>query len=64
MHIFLFVAEAFRQQRLRAWQPILRPRKFIPFIFLLALIFVPFGALLIAAAANVRIKQAEPRIAH
>ncbi|CAH6723744.1 probable phospholipid translocase non-catalytic subunit CRF1 [[Candida] jaroonii] len=34
---------AFRQQRLKAWQPIMTPKSVIPFLFILAIIFAPLG---------------------
>lgn len=34
---------AFRQQRLKAWQPIMTPKTVIPFLFILACIFGPLG---------------------
>lgn len=37
---------AFRQQRLKSWQPILTPKSVIPMFFFLSLIFSPIGVLL------------------
>lgn len=37
---------AFKQQRLKAWQPILTPRTVLPTLFLLGLVFAPIGAIL------------------
>ncbi|GMM30419.1 hypothetical protein DAMA08_031640 [Martiniozyma asiatica (nom. inval.)] len=34
---------AFRQQRLKAWQPILTPRVVIPMMIIMAIIFIPIG---------------------
>lgn len=34
---------AFRQQRLKSWQPVLTPKIVIPFLLLLAVIFIPIG---------------------
>lgn len=34
---------AFRQQRLKAWQPILTPKTVIPLLFVLAAVFAPLG---------------------
>lgn len=44
---------AFRQQRLKAWQPILTPKTVIPFLFLLAAIFAPLGVAIIYYTYNV-----------
>lgn len=44
---------AFRQQRLKAWQPILTPKTVIPLLFLMAAVFAPLGAVLIWATYNV-----------
>lgn len=44
---------AFRQQRLKAWQPILTPKSVIPLLFLLALIFAPLGIAIIHTTYNV-----------
>ncbi|CAO3644477.1 unnamed protein product [Cunninghamella blakesleeana] len=37
---------AFRQQQLRAWQPVLRPSVFIPGLFIIGVLFLPIGGLL------------------
>lgn len=37
---------AFKQQRLKAWQPILTPRTVLPTLFIIGLIFAPIGAVL------------------
>lgn len=44
---------AFRQQRLKAWQPILTPKTVIPLLFLLALIFAPLGIAIVNTTYNV-----------
>ncbi|KZT61277.1 Lem3/Cdc50 [Calocera cornea HHB12733] len=38
---------AFKQQRLKAWQPILTPRTVLPTLFIIGLIFAPIGGLLV-----------------
>lgn len=45
---------AFRQQRLKAWQPILTPKTVIPLLFLVAAIFAPLGIALIYGTYNVQ----------
>lgn len=45
---------AFRQQRLKAWQPILTPRTVLPLFFGVAAIFALFGGLLIWASDQVQ----------
>lgn len=45
---------AFRQQRLKAWQPIMTPKSVIPFLFLLALIFGPLGIGILHATTQVQ----------
>lgn len=44
---------AFRQQRLKAWQPILTPKSVIPLLFLLAVVFAPLGVVLIYETYNI-----------
>ncbi|KAL9097844.1 MAG: hypothetical protein Q9165_000170 [Trypethelium subeluteriae] len=44
---------AFRQQRLRAWQPILTPKTVLPIFFAVGIIFAPLGGLLLWASAKV-----------
>ncbi|KAK8179375.1 CDC50 family protein-like protein [Phyllosticta citribraziliensis] len=44
---------AFRQQRLKAWQPILTPKTVLPLFFVVGIIFAPIGGLLIWASAQV-----------
>ncbi|KAK0524768.1 alkylphosphocholine resistance protein lem3 [Tilletia horrida] len=45
---------AFRQQRIRAWQPILTPRSVLPTLFLVGLICAPIGAVLYYYSLQVR----------
>ncbi|KAF2734174.1 CDC50 family protein-like protein [Polyplosphaeria fusca] len=45
---------AFRQQRLKAWQPILTPKTVLPLFFIVGIIFAPIGALLLYASAQVQ----------
>jgi hypothetical protein len=44
---------AFKQQRLKAWQPILTPKTVLPTFFLVGLIFAPIGAVLYYYASQV-----------
>lgn len=44
---------AFRQQRLKAWQPILTPKTVIPLLFLLTAIFAPLGVAIVYYSYNV-----------
>jgi hypothetical protein len=43
----LTVDTAFKQQRLKAWQPILTPKSVLPTLFAIGLLFAPIGAVLI-----------------
>eukprot|EP01136_Pigoraptor_vietnamica_P020686 Opistho-1_new@69904 len=43
----------FKQQRLKAWQPILTPQTVIPTFFIVGLIFIPLGAIFYTAAHKV-----------
>ncbi|TKA63712.1 hypothetical protein B0A49_06659 [Cryomyces minteri] len=45
--------KAFRQQRLKAWQPILTPKTVLPLFFAIGIIFAPIGGLLLWASAQV-----------
>ncbi|KAF7533623.1 hypothetical protein G7054_g6936 [Neopestalotiopsis clavispora] len=45
---------AFRQQRLKAWQPILTPKTVLPLFFAIGIIFAPIGGLLIWASSTVQ----------
>ncbi|OJJ30743.1 hypothetical protein ASPWEDRAFT_121391 [Aspergillus wentii DTO 134E9] len=45
---------AFRQQRLKAWQPILTPKSVLPLFFVAGIIFAPIGGLLIWASSQVQ----------
>lgn len=45
---------AFRQQRLKAWQPILTPKTVIPLLFVLACIFAPLGVAIVHTTYNVQ----------
>ncbi|KAL5634653.1 hypothetical protein ACGC1H_002630 [Rhizoctonia solani] len=44
---------AFKQQRLKAWQPILTPKTVLPVLFIVGLCFAPIGGLLIWGSGNV-----------
>ncbi|KAJ9268032.1 ligand-effect modulator 3 family [Paecilomyces variotii] len=45
---------AFRQQRLKAWQPILTPRSVLPLFFVIGTIFAPLGGVLLWASSQVQ----------
>ncbi|KAL8912184.1 MAG: hypothetical protein Q9171_002746 [Xanthocarpia ochracea] len=45
---------AFRQQRLKAWQPILTPKTVLPLFFAIGIIFAPIGGLLLWASSQVQ----------
>lgn len=45
---------AFRQQRLKAWQPILTPKTVLPLFFAIGIIFAPIGGLLLFASSQVQ----------
>jgi len=45
---------AFRQQRLKAWQPILTPKTVLPLFFAVGIIFAPIGGLLLWASTTVQ----------
>jgi hypothetical protein len=44
---------AFKQQRLKAWQPILTPKTVLPTLFIVGLVFAPIGGLLIWGSSQV-----------
>ncbi|CRG86703.1 Meiotically up-regulated gene 89 protein [Talaromyces islandicus] len=45
---------AFRQQRLKAWQPILTPKSVLPLFFVIGAIFAPLGGVLLWASEQVQ----------
>jgi hypothetical protein len=45
---------AFKQQRLKAWQPILTPKTVLPLFFTIGIIFAPIGGLLLYANSQVQ----------
>jgi hypothetical protein len=45
---------AFRQQRLKAWQPILTPKTVLPLFFAVGVIFAPLGGLMLWASSQVQ----------
>ena len=49
----ILVDTAFKQQRLKAWQPILTPKTVLPTFFVIGLLFAPIGALLIWGSGQV-----------
>ena len=46
----------FKQQKLRAWQPILTPNWVVGTFLCIAVVFIPVGIVLLGASADVRIK--------
>ncbi|KII88909.1 hypothetical protein PLICRDRAFT_109866 [Plicaturopsis crispa FD-325 SS-3] len=44
---------AFKQQRLKAWQPILTPKTVLPTLFIIGIIFAPIGGLLVWGSSKV-----------
>ncbi|KAJ3354711.1 hypothetical protein GGF32_002390 [Allomyces javanicus] len=44
---------AFKQQRLKAWQPLLTPKSVLPTLFILGVIFAPLGAFLWHTSSSV-----------
>jgi hypothetical protein len=44
---------AFKQQRLKSWQPLLTPKSVIPVFFIIGLVFIPIGMVLKLASDNV-----------
>ncbi|KAH9981455.1 cell cycle control protein [Lactifluus volemus] len=44
---------AFKQQRLKAWQPILTPKTVLPTLLIIGIIFAPIGALLLIGSNKV-----------
>ncbi|RUS21384.1 hypothetical protein BC937DRAFT_92856 [Endogone sp. FLAS-F59071] len=44
---------AFKQQRLKAWQPLLTPKTVLPTLFIVGIIFAPLGGLFLYAAESV-----------
>lgn len=47
LYLTLITDTAFKQQRLKAWQPILTPKTVLPTLFIIGIIFAPIGGLLI-----------------
>lgn len=45
---------AFRQQRLKAWQPILTPKTVLPLFFAITIVFAPLGGVMLWASNNVQ----------
>lgn len=44
---------AFKQQRLKAWQPILTPKAVLPTLFIIGILFAPIGGLLVWGSSTV-----------
>ncbi|XP_078368787.1 cell cycle control protein 50A-like isoform X2 [Oculina patagonica] len=49
----------FKQQRLKAWQPILTASTALPLFFIIGLVFIPIGAVLLVASDKVQEKFVE-----
>jgi len=50
---------AFKQQRLPAWQPILSPKTVVPLFMVVAVIFIPLGAVCFVASQSIKEIQLE-----
>ncbi len=50
---FFYLDSDFKQQRLKAWQPILTPKWVIATYALVGIVFIPIGAALKAASDNI-----------
>jgi len=50
---------AFMQQRLPAWQPVLTPKSVLPTYFIIALTFIPLGALFLITSDSILEKRVE-----
>ncbi|KAL7748568.1 alkylphosphocholine resistance protein lem3 [Sorochytrium milnesiophthora] len=44
---------AFKQQRLKAWQPVLAPKAALPTLFAIGIVFAPLGAFLLHSSSSV-----------
>lgn len=55
-----FSDTAFKQQRLKAWQPILTPKTVLPIFFLIGIIFAPIGGILLWGSNKVYNRLFEP----
>ncbi|KAJ7392111.1 hypothetical protein OS493_013478 [Desmophyllum pertusum] len=49
----------FKQQRLKAWQPILTASTALPLFFIIGIVFIPIGAVLLVASDKVQEKTVE-----
>jgi hypothetical protein len=49
----MMVDSSFRQQRLKAWQPILTPATVLPTFLLVGILFVPLGGVLLYGSNQV-----------
>lgn len=55
IHIsFCFLDTAFKQQRLKAWQPLLTPKTVLPTLFVAGIIFAPLGGLFLYESDTVK----------
>ncbi|OUM56543.1 hypothetical protein PIROE2DRAFT_18809, partial [Piromyces sp. E2] len=45
---------AFKQQRLKSWQPLLTPKNVIPIFFVIGIIFLPIGIALYVSSESVK----------
>jgi hypothetical protein len=57
----VFVDTAFRQQRLKAWQPLLTPGPVIIAFVVIGVIFIPVGVILLITSNNVRCLKTKNR---
>ena len=47
----------FKQQRLKAWQPILTASTALPLFFIIGIVFIPIGAVLLVASDKVSMRS-------
>ncbi len=53
LSLVLSLDTAFKQQRLKSWQPLLTPKTVLPTFFIVGLIFIPIGVALYIASSKV-----------
>lgn len=53
-HLLYTIDTAFKQQRLKAWQPLLTPKTVLPTLFAVGIVFAPLGGLFLYESETVK----------
>jgi hypothetical protein len=60
--VFISSDTDFRQQRMKAWKPVITPRTTMPYFYICGVVFIIIGAVLLSAADQVYVVDRVPKL--